>query len=112
MSAIVTPVSSIAACTRLARCSSNGSRRSRVLATGSSIASAGTSASDGCRRGGQLDAVGAELLREAEPLLDREVRVGVALLARRQLLQRGGQHADRHEGWIVGLRLGHERAFL
>jgi hypothetical protein len=47
MSAIVTPVSSIAACTRLARCSSNGSRRSSVLATGSSIASAGTSASDG-----------------------------------------------------------------
>src|SRR6185503_607126 len=41
-------VSLTAAATRLARALSNGWRRSSVLATGSSIASAGTSDSDGC----------------------------------------------------------------
>jgi hypothetical protein len=41
-----------------------------VLATGSSIASAGTSAFDGVQGGGQLDAVRPELGGELEPLLD------------------------------------------
>src|SRR6187455_822458 len=42
------PVDFIAASTRRARVLSNGCRRSSVLATGSSIASGGTSDSDGC----------------------------------------------------------------
>ena len=45
----------------------------------------------------ELDVVGAQLAGERDPLLDREVGVLVALLARRQLLQRGCQHADLHE---------------
>ena len=49
MSVTPTPVACMAARTRRARVPSNGLRRSRVFATGSSIASGGTSASVGCR---------------------------------------------------------------
>jgi hypothetical protein len=49
------------------------------------------------QRRGELDVVGADLAREGGPVLDRAVRIGVADLARRQLLQGGGQHADLHE---------------
>ena len=76
---------------------SNGCRRSSVLATGSSIASGGTSDSRRVQRRRQLDVVGAELARELQPVLDRAIGIGVAHLARRQLLQRGGQDADFHE---------------
>ena len=48
-------------------------------------------------RGGELDRVGVELAREGEPLLDREVGVGVTPFAGRELLQRRGEDADRHE---------------
>ena len=58
------------------------------------------------QRGGQLDAVGAERDREVEPFLDGEIRVRVASLARRQLLERGGQHADRHELRFESLDVG------
>ena len=57
--------------------------------------------------GGQLDAVGVEGLGEVEPLLDGEVGVGVAPLARRQLLERGGEHADRHVDGGEGGGVGH-----
>ena len=49
------------------------------------------------QRGRELHVVGAHLARERGPLLDREVGIGIALLARRQLLERGRQHADLHE---------------
>ena len=45
----------------------------------------------------QLDVVGAELARELQPVLDGAIGIGVADLARRQFLQRRGQHADLHE---------------
>src|SRR5215510_566138 len=48
-------------------------------------------------RGGELDVIGAEFPREGYPFFYGQIRVGVALLARRQLLQRGGQNADLHE---------------
>jgi hypothetical protein len=48
-------------------------------------------------RGGELDVVGAEFAREGHPFFDGQVGVGVALLARCQLLQRGGQNTDLHE---------------
>ena len=58
--------------------------------------------------GRQLDAVGAEVLGEVEPLLDRQVGIGVAPLARRELLEGGGQHADGHvdggEGRVRAVR--------
>ena len=38
-----------------------------------------------------------DLLRELEPVLDRLVGIGIADLARRELLQRRGQDADLHE---------------
>ena len=47
-------------------------------------------------RGRELDHIGAELAREVEPLLDREIGVGVAALSRRQLLQCCGQYAEGH----------------
>ena len=72
-------VASTAASTRLARTSVNGSRRSSVLATGSSIASAGTSASDGCSAADSSMQSASECHGEVEPLLDREVGIGVAL---------------------------------
>ena len=46
--------------------------------------------------------VGPDLARERHPLLDREVGVGVALLAGGELLQGGGQHADLHELRLEG----------
>src|SRR5262249_34857940 len=49
------------------------------------------------KRGGKLDVIGPEFAREGRPFFDGQIRVGVALLARRQLLQRGGQNADLHE---------------
>ena len=57
----------------------------------------------------ELDVVGAELLRELEPVLDGAVRIGVADLARRQLLQRGGEHADLHELRLERLIHRHRR---
>src|SRR5207342_3632205 len=54
------------------------------------------------QRSRQLDVVGADLARELQPLLDRTVRILVANLARRQLLQRCGEDADLHE---LGLEL-------
>ena len=76
---------------------SNGWRRSSVLATGSSIASGGTSALGRMERRRQLDVVRAELARELQPLLDGAIGIGVAHLARRQLLQRRREDADFHE---------------
>ena len=52
------------------------------------------------QRGGELNVVGADFAGELHPFLDGEIGVGVALLARRELLQRGGQHADLHEFWL------------
>ena len=57
----------------------------------------------------ELDAVHTQLGGEVQPLLDGEVRIGVALLPWRQLLQCRGQHADGHEDGLVGLRLAHGR---
>ena len=59
----------------------------------------------GVERGGQLDAVGVERFGEVQPLLHGEIGVGVASLAWRQLLERGGEHSDRHvdrgeRGWF------------
>jgi hypothetical protein len=48
------------------------------------------------QRGGELDVRRADLAREIQPFFDREVRIGVAPLAWRQLLKRGGQHAELH----------------
>ena len=45
----------------------------------------------------ELDVVGAQLARERDPFLDGAVGIGIADLARRQLLQRGRQDADFHE---------------
>ena len=45
----------------------------------------------------QLDVARAQLLRELHPLFDRAVRIGIANLARRQLLERCRQHAHLHE---------------
>ena len=52
---------------RRARALSNGCRRSSVLATGSSIASGGTSVSRRVQRRRELDVVGAQLARERRP---------------------------------------------
>ena len=49
------------------------------------------------QRGRQLDVAGAELAAERQPVLDGAVGIGVARLARRQLLERGGEHAHLHE---------------
>ena len=49
------------------------------------------------QRGRQLDDVGAKLAGEACPVFDRAIRVGISNRARRQLLQRRRQDADRHE---------------
>ena len=45
--------------------------------------------------------------REIEPLLDGQIGIGVASLAGRELLERGGEHADRHELRLELLDLGH-----
>ena len=51
-------------------------------------------------------------LRELQPFLDGEVRVGLAPGARRELLQGGGQDAEAHrpgpELARLRLRRGHE----
>ena len=47
-----------------------------------------------CRR--ELDAVDVELRRELQPLLDREIGIGVSALARCELLKCRGEHSDRH----------------
>ena len=66
-----------------------------MLATGSSIASAGTSASEGCNAAdSSMQSTSAD--GELQPLLDRQIGIGVAALAWRELLQCGGEHADRH----------------
>src|SRR5215510_16072847 len=62
-------------------------------------------------RGGELDVIGAEFEREGHPFLDGQIRVGVALLTRRQLLQRGGQNADLHEFWLESFD-GHSASLL
>ena len=49
------------------------------------------------KRGRELDVVGAQILRERQPVLDRAVGIRVANFARRQLLQRRGQDAHFHE---------------
>ena len=59
------------------------------------------------QRGRELDAVGAEVLGEVEPLLDRQVGIGVAPLARRELLEGGGEHADGHVDGGEGGGIGH-----
>jgi hypothetical protein len=48
-------------------------------------------------RGRELDVIDADLAGEGRPVFDGAVRVGVAHLARRQLLERRRQHADLHE---------------
>jgi len=48
------------------------------------------------QRGRELDVRRADVARELQPFLDREVRIRVALLARRQFLQGGGQYAELH----------------
>ena len=55
----------------------------------------------------QLDAVGVEGDGELEPLLDGQIGIRVASLARRELLERGGEHADRHELRFELLDVGH-----
>ena len=50
----------------------------------------------GMQRGRELDVRRADVAGELQPFLDREIRIGVALVARRQLLQRGGQDAELH----------------
>ncbi len=82
--------------TRAARCLSNGAQRSRVFATGSSMASAGTSLSSRMQRGRELDVRRADVARELQPFFDGEVRIGVALVARRELLQGRRQDAEFH----------------
>jgi hypothetical protein len=59
------------------------------------------------QRRGELDAIGVEGDREIEPLLDRQIGIRVTSLARRELLERGGEHADRHELRLELLDLGH-----
>ena len=62
--------------------------------------------------GGQLDAIGVEGHREVEPFLDGQIGIRVASLARRELLQRGGEHADRHELRFELLDFGHRGLFI
>ena len=59
------------------------------------------------QRRGELDAIGVEGDREVEPLLDGQIGIRVASLAGRELLERGGEHADRHELRLELLDLGH-----
>ena len=100
-----------AAFTRFARSLSKGLRRSRVLATGSSMASAGMSDFDGMEGGRELDVVGAQLSSEGHPLLDGPVGVRVADFAGGELLEGGGEHAHLHELGREGLH-GHRGSSL
>ena len=61
----------------------------------------------GMQRRRQLDAVDVQLGGELQPLLDREVGIWVAALARRELLQCGGQHSDRHVHRFERSGVGH-----
>ena len=66
----------------------------------------------------QFDAVRSDGAGEVEPFLDGEIGVGIPAFAWRQLLEGGGEYADRHVdglewlGWhgkllgLDGLRLG------
>ena len=66
----------------------------------------------------QFDAVGSDGAGEVEPFLDGEIGVGIPAIAWRQLLEGGGEYADRHVhglewlGWhgkllrLDGLRMG------
>jgi hypothetical protein len=49
------------------------------------------------QRRGQLDLIRADLAGERDPVLDRAVRIPIAHVARRELLDRGRQDADFHE---------------
>src|SRR5439155_19449294 len=51
----------------------------------------------GMQRGGELDMIGVQLARVRDPFLDDPIRVRVAYLARRQLLNGRGEDADLHE---------------
>ena len=71
-------------------------RRSSVLATGSSSAAGRTSLSLGWSAA-ESSMFGAPICTgELQPLLDGEIRVGIAPLAGSQLLQRGRQYAELH----------------
>ena len=54
----------------------------------------------GMERCGQLDVAGAKLAGEREPFFNRAIRIGIAHLARRQLLQRRREDTDLHELWF------------
>ena len=45
----------------------------------------------------QLDVARAQLAGEVQPVFDGAIGIGIPHVARRQLLERGGQHADLHE---------------
>ena len=60
----------------------------------------------------ELDAVGAERDGEIEPFLDGQIGVRVASLARRELLQGGGEHAHRHELGFELLDVAHGLALF
>ena len=85
---------------------SNGSRRSSVLATGSSIASAGTSASEGCSAAdSSMQSASSSAAKSSHSSTARSGS-GSRSLAWRQLLERRGEHSDRHvhrfeRGWSV-----------
>jgi hypothetical protein len=53
-------------------------------------------AQSGMQGGGELDVRRTDLARELQPLLDRQVRIRVAPLARRQFLKCGCQYAELH----------------
>ena len=56
----------------------------------------GDIAQGGMQRGGELNVRRTDVSRELQPFFDRQVRIGVAPIARCQLLKRGGQHAELH----------------
>src|SRR5262249_11218015 len=51
----------------------------------------------GVKRGGQLNAIHGEFLREREPFFDSTIRVLVADFTRGQFLECSGQHSNLHE---------------
>ena len=61
----------------------------------------------GMQRGGELDAVGSQIGRELQPLLDREVGVGIAAFPRGQLLEGGREDADWHVGGLEWFGIAH-----
>ena len=96
MSEKLTPLALRADWMRLTRLASSGFSTFRWSATGSSMASAGTSASSS----GSADEICSRLTPMSagigDPVLDGEVGIGPALVARRELLQRGAEDADLH----------------